>query len=889
MTPQLDTGLHVYRGALRLFPRDFRLRNGPDMERLFLHLRAQRERTGTPSRFRFWTRLLVDTLTHALRERWGAPPSPPSRTAHGTRILMSNLATDLRFAARTLVQSPLFTVVAVLTLALGMGANTAIFSVVNSVLLRSLPYPEPDAVVWVDEWQDTRSRSLPVAWPNFSDWRKQSRSFTGLTAFNGWTTTVLGADRPLRVRVGGITEDFWKVFPVRPVTGRLTVPADHVEGGPGVVVLREDFWRNELSARPLDEVVLEVAGERLQAIGVVPSALDFPFGAELWRPVFPTSTSRTAHNWRVVGRLAPGVTPEMADQELDAITQAVVADEPADPDFLAEGALVLPLKEQLAGSARRPLLLLLGAAALVLLVACTNLASTLLARGETRQREMAIRASMGADRGRLLRQLLTESLVLAALGGGAGLALAAVLVRTLRSLGTVSLPRLAEISIDPVALAFTAAVVIVTALVFGLLPAFRLSGVDVTPALKAGARGGTLGGGRGVWTALVGSEVALAFVLLVGSGLLVRSFATLLDVDSGVDIEGVVTADVDLSLIKYEEAADHARFYQELEAALVAEPEISHAGVVSAVPLAGVPSGRLDLDGDLSKHTVGGYVLASAGFFDAAGLQLIRGRLFDGRDGPDGAHVVVVSQSFADQAWPGEDPIGRQVSGGGMDAFWQERPFATVIGVVSDVHYRSLAREADPVAYFPPDQRPSRLRFESNMVVRAATGDAAQATAALRRALQRLDPDVPPRFSSMETRLVGSLAERRFTLYLLGAFAGVALLLAFVGIYGVVSYAVARHTREIGIRLALGAQPGAVRKTVLAGAMGMVAVGLVVGVVGAVASTRVLTSLLYGISPTDPVTLVTVTVLLLGAAWVAALLPAQRSTRIDPLDAMRAD
>jgi predicted permease len=511
------------------------------MEGLFLHLRAQRSRTGTPSRLTFWSRVLLDTVSHALRERWGRPVASP-RNSNGTRTLMYNLATDLRFAARTLVQSPLFTVVAVLTLALGMGANTAIFSVVNSVLLRSLPYPEPDAVVWVDEWQDSKSRSLPVAWPNFSDWREQSRSFTGLAAFNGWPTTVLGADRPLRVRAGGITEDFWKVFPVSPVAGRLTVPADHVEGGPGVVVLREDFWRTELSARPLDDVVLEIAGERLQAIGVVPSSLDFPFGAELWRPAFPSSTSRTAHNWRVVGRLAPGVTPAMADQELDAITQVVVADEPADPDFLAEGALVLPLKEQLAGSARRPLLLLLGAAGLVLLVACTNLASTLLARGETRHREMAIRASMGADRGRLLRQLLTESLVLAALGGAAGLALAAVLIRTLRSLGTVSLPRLTEVSIDPVALAFTTAVVLVTALVFGLLPAFRLSGVDVTPALKAGARGGSLGGGRGVWTALVGSEVALAFVLLVGSGLLVRSFATLLDVDSGVSIEGVVTA-----------------------------------------------------------------------------------------------------------------------------------------------------------------------------------------------------------------------------------------------------------------------------------------------------------------------------------------------------------
>lgn len=889
MTSAPDAGLRVYRLALRLFPPAFRRRNGPDMERLFLHLRAQRRRAGQPSWMMFWTRTLVDTFTHALRERWGSSVGAPSPDAAGTRALMSNLATDLRFAARTLLQSPLFSGVAILTLALGMGANTAIFSVVNSVLLRPLPYPEPEAVVWVDEWQESGARPMAVAWPNFVDWRERSRSFTGLAAFNGGSTTVLGVDRPLRATVSGITEDFWSVFPVRPVAGRLTVPDDHVEGRPGVVVLREDFWRNELAARPLEDVVLEIAGERFQAVGVVPSGLDFPYGAELWRPAFPYSTSRTAHNWRVVGRLAPGVTPERADEELDEITRTAVADLPDDPDFLATGVMVVPLKEQLAGSARRPLLLLLGAAVLVLLVACTNLASTLLARGETRRREMAIRASLGADRGRLLRQLVTESLVLAALGGVAGLALAAVLVRTLRTLGSVSLPRLAEISVDPLVLAFTAAAIVVTALVFGLLPALRLSGVDVTPALKAGGRGDSAGTGRGVWTLLVGSEVALAFVLLVGSGLLVRSFAALLDVDAGVDVRGLLTADVDLSLIKYEDGADHVRFYEELEAALVARPEISGAGFVSIPPLAGyLPTGRLELDGDLSKHTVGGYVLASAGFFEAARVPLLQGRLFDSRDGPDGAHVVIVSESFAAQAWPGQDPIGKQVSGGGMDAYWEERPFATVIGVVGDVHYRSLARDPDPVAYFPAAQRPGRLRFESNMVVRASRGEAA-ATAALRQTLAGLDPDVPPRFATMEERLRGSLAERRFTLYLLGGFGGIALLLAFVGIYGVVSYAVARRTREIGIRLALGAAPGAVRRTVLYGAMAMVLAGVVVGVAGALASTRVLSSLLYGVSATDPPTLMAVAVVLLGAAWVAAWVPARRSTRVDPLNAMRAE
>jgi len=803
---------------------------------------------------------------------------------------MSNLKADLRFAIRTLVKAPLFTVVAVVTLALGMGANTAIFSVVNGVLLRPLPYPQPESIVWVDEWQDSRSRAMPVAWPNFRDWREQSRSFNGLAAIQSFSTTILGSDRPLRATIGGVTEDFWKVFPVQPVVGRLTVPADHVEGSQGVVVLREDFWRNELSGRDLDDITLEVSGQRLQAVGVVPSELDFPFGAQLWAPAFPSSNSRTAHNWRVVGRLAEGVTIPLADEDLDAITAAIMAGEPADPDFLAEGAMIVPLREQLAGSARRPLLLLLGAAGLVLLVACTNLASTLMARSETRHREMAIRASMGASRGRLILQLVIESLVLASMGGVAGLGLSVGLVRLLRGLSSVSIPRLQEISVDPMVMLFTGAVVLFTALVFGLLPALRLSSVEVAPALKEGSRGGSHGGRSRVWILLVGSEVALAFVLLVGSGLLIRSFVTLMSIDRGFETEGVVTADIDLSLIKYESSAEHALFYQSFEQTLESEPEISAAGVVSVVPLSGfLPNGRLDLDGDLSKNTVAGYVLASSGFFDVLGIRLVAGRLFDNRDGVDGAHVVVVSQAFADQAWPGEDPLGRQVSGGGMDSFWEERPFATVIGVVSDVRYRSLARDPDAVAYFPPAQRPSRLRYEANVVVRGPSAESGAAMSALRRTLNRVDPDVPPRLQTMDSRVSGSLAERRFTLYVLGGFALVALTLATVGIYGVVSYSVARRTREIGIRLALGAEPAAVRRQVQASAMTMVGVGVVVGVIVAILSTRLLASLLFGVTPTDPVTLAAVAVVLLGAAWLGVALPARRSTRIDPLTTMRAD
>ncbi len=882
---RLDAGLRIYRLLLLLFPRDFRRRHGPEMEEMFAHLRSERMRARS-SRVAFWIRITRDTAVHALGGRLGgrSDRSAPKGT------FMSDLFGDLRFAIRSLLKAPLFTVVAVVTLALGMGANTAIFSVVNGVLLRPLPYPDPGSIVWVDEWQSSRSRSMPVAWPNFRDWREQSRSFIGLAAFQGGTTTVLGSDRPLRAVVSGISEDFWKVFPVRPVEGRLTVPSDHVEGGAGVVVLREDFWRNELAGQDLDAILLEIGGQQLQAIGVVPSDLDFPFGAQLWTPAFPSSTSRTAHNWRVVGRLAEGVSIQRADQELDGITGRIVADEPADPDFLAEEAFVLPLREQLAGSARRPLYLLLGAAGLVLLVACTNLASTLLARGETRHREMAIRSSMGADRGRLVRQLVTESLVLAGLGGAAGLALAGMLIQSLRGLGTVAIPRMHEISVDPLVVAFTGAVVLVTTLVFGLMPALRLSGIEVTPALKEGSRGGTDGRNGRIWTLLVGSEVALAFVLLVGSGLLVRSFAGLLSVDRGFQTEHVVAVDVDLSLLKYPDAAAHARFYQEFERALEADPSIASAGVVSVVPLSGgIPNGRLDLDGDLSKHTVAGYVIAGSGYFDAIGIRLVRGRLFDESDGPESAHVAVVSQAFAEENWPGEDPIGKQVSGGGMDEFWEERPFATVVGVVSDARYRSLARAPEAVAYFPPAQRPGRLRFESNVVVRTVGTDETAGVNAIRETLRRADPDVPPRLALMADRVRGSLAERRFMLYLLGGFAFVALSLAAVGIYGVVSYSVARRTREIGIRLALGAEPGDVRRAVQVRAMGMVAVGVVVGIVAAAVATRLLTSMLYGVSPTDPLTLAAVAAALLGAAWIAAALPASRSTRVDPLRAMRAD
>jgi len=798
---------------------------------------------------------------------------------------------DVRYAARTLTRSPGFALVALLTLALGIGANTAIFSVVNGVLLRPLPYDRPEQLVWVSEI-NTRGRPMAAAWPNFVDWRNESTSFAGLSPLSDGTTTVLGGEAPVRAAVASVGEDFWKIFPVQPLRGRLTTPEDHVPGAAPVVVVSRSFWQNELGGRALDTYTLEVQGAQVSVVGVLPDDFGFPEGTQMWTPAEPQnqSLSRSSHNWRVVGRLAPGVGLERARDEIDAITRRVVAqatDE--DPDYLATGAFTVPLADQVLGDVREPLLLLLGAAALVLLVACTNLASTLLAKGAARARELAVRASLGAGRGRIVTQLLTESLLLSVLGAAAGVGLAALVVRGLRAAAPGFLPRVGEVGIDGTVLLFTAAVAVLTALLFGLLPARRLSGMGPGEALRSGGRGNAGDARGGVWRFLVGTEVALALVLLAGSALLVRSFRTLLSEDAGFDASDVDVIPISLSQIKYATADDDARFYDRFLAELEAVPGVSAAGVVTSVPMEGAPNGRMELDGDLDKHADGEYVVASAGAFEALDIPLLEGRLFDERDGPDDAHVAVVNRSFAQKYWPGEDPVGKSVTGGGMDNFYQQRIFARVIGVVGDVRQRSLTREPYPTVYFPYRQRPFRTRYSASVVVEAANGDAPALTAALRDRLRKADPDVPVRIRTLSGVVRASLGERRFVMMVLGGFSLTALILAGVGIFGVVSYSVARRTREMGIRMALGADPDGVLRLVMSAAMRMVVAGLVVGVMGALVLTRVMRSLLYQVSPTDPVALATAALLLAGAALLASWLPARAGTRVDPMITMRAE
>ena len=805
--------------------------------------------------------------------------------------VMDALWQDLRFGMRTLLRSPGFTLVAVATLAMGIGANTAIFSVIHGVLLRPLPYEQSDRLVAVAELNN-KGRAMAVAWPNYVDWRTQSSSFAGLTVATGYPTVVLGGGEPVKTQITLVGQDFWKVFPARPVRGRLTVPADHVSGAAPVAVVSRSFWQNQLGGKALDSYDLEIEALHVRVVGVVPDGSAYPAGAQLWIPaqLEDPSTSRTAHNWSVVGRLAPGVSLERAREEVDALTRRIVANASGeDPDYLATGAVMTSLLDHTVGDTRRPLYLLLAAAGLVLLVACTNLASTLLARGASRERELAVRTSLGAGRGRIVRQLLTESLMLAGVGAVAGIAVGVLVVRAVVSAAPAFLPRLSGVGVDGEVLAYTAAVAVLTALLFGLLPARRLTRGRSADALRSGSRGNALDARSGVWRLLVGTEVALALVLLASSAMLVRSLRELVGQDPGFNAAGVDVLPMSLSQIKYPTLADQARWYAQFLDRLEALPGVAAAGVASTVPVEGFPNGRVELDGSLDKHADAGYVVTSAGTFKALGIPLLEGRMFDRRDGPDAEHVAIVSKSFADRYWPGEDAVGRSVTGGGQDNFWKERRFARVVGVVADARYSGLDRPVYPMVYFPYRQRPFRLRYSADVVVKAATGDGAALFGPLRAALQSADPDVPVQIEKMSANLLGSLSERRFVLLLLGGFSLTALLLAGVGIFGVVSYSVARRTREMGIRMALGADAGSVRRMVVRAAMRTVVLGLVVGCAGAVALSRVIKSMLYQIGPADPLSIGAAVLVLGGVALLASWIPARGGTRVDPMVTMRSE
>jgi putative ABC transport system permease protein len=804
---------------------------------------------------------------------------------------------ELRRAFRTIFKRPASALVAMVTLALGIGANTAIFSVIDGVLLRPLPYHEPARIVTLSE-RNARGGASRVSHPNFADWRDRSTSFDAMSAYSCDTATVLGGSEPRFAEGCAVSGGFFRVFGVSPEAGRTFTRDESRPNAEPAVVVSHRFWQSWLGGnRDLASLSLRLADHTARVVGVMPETFDFPGRIDVWIPaeLDPDGSGRTAHNWSVVARLKPGVTAAGAATEMQTIGEQLKRQYGNDENAI--GVVTVTVEQQLVPSqSRKALLLLLGTVGLVLLMACANVAATLLASGEERRTEMAVRAALGAARGRLVRQLLVESAALGLLGGIGGLLLAAWLVRILRSLDGLALPRHETIGVDATVLAFTLALALLTPLVFGLLPALQASRTDLREALAEGGRAAAPPRAR-IRTVLVAGEVAIALVLLVGSALLARSFARVTSVAPGFDPRGVVTADMAVPMAKYASPGEAAQFYATLVERVRAIPGVTAAGAATQLPLGKFdPDGALQFEGhpdtgaiadnnyDGFKYSAG-YKVVTPGYFEALHTHLRQGRLLKDSDAAGQPAVAVVSELFVRQFLPRTNPIGVRFKYAGMEPV---NPVITIVGVVDDVHFQSLTRAPVPQVYVPMLQAPYRTRWTVSLVARAADpGQQGQVAAALRDIVRRYDSEVPVEISSLKALVSGSVADRRLLLTLVAAFAVLALILAASGIYGVLSQAVAQRTSEIGIRMALGADAGRVVRLMLRSAMTSVAAGAAVGVAAAMALVRLLQSFLFEVQALDPAAFAAAGAVLAAVALVAAYLPARRATRVDPLNALR--
>jgi putative ABC transport system permease protein len=794
---------------------------------------------------------------------------------------------DLRYAFRALFKRPAFTVIAVLTLALGIGANTAIFSVVNGVLLRPLPYPEPDRLVRL--WEHTsRGSHANVSTPNLRDWRERLKSFQAIAGYQGGTTTVLGGAEPTFADAYVVTDGYFSVFGVAPALGRTFTPVEQTPGGPAVAVVSDRFWRAQLGTnRHLSDLHVRLSGVDASVIGIMPPGFAFPVGADIWMPAehWPDTSGRTAHNYRVFARLrAPS---DAADAELRVVAAQIRAENPGDDDALS--VTMMPLQDTLTGGSKDALLTLLAAVALVLLIACVNVASTLLARGEERRSEIAIRAAIGASRGRIIRQLLVESVVLGVCGAVVGLVLGMWLLRAFLALNTVPLAG-QRVALDGWALAFTAALGVLTPLLFGTLPAVYGSRPDLRSAIVAGGRGSLTRGRRVVRNMLVAAESAIALMLLIGAAILIHSFWNLLSVDPGFDPSGLASVQLSVPDTKYTTPAASAQFYQRLLERLRAVPGVESAGATTVPPLSGGgPSGNLSLDGIpfSQAHMIADYLVVTPGYFAAMRIPIIRGRGIEESDKPGTEVIVVVNQEFVRRFLPNQDPLGHHFSYLGMDS--ANEPIMTIVGVVGNVRTDSLSAPVTPEAYVSYLQRPNRTRWPMIVAVRARQPAAlASLMPTIRSTIGSVDPDVPLQVATMQEAVGKSVADRRFTTSVMATFACVALLLAAVGIYGVLSQTVLQRTEEIGVRMALGAEPGSVLRMIIATALRPVLLGIVCGGIGAALTVRLLRDFMFGVKPIDPMAFAGAAALLVCVGVVAAFVPAWRATQIDPLHALRA-
>ncbi len=800
---------------------------------------------------------------------------------------METLFKDIRYGIRSMLKRPGFTVVALIALALGIGANTAIFSLVNAVLLRPLPFTEPDRLVWV--WGNIRNAGnrASVSPPDFLDYRKENQTFEEFAA--SFTTpyplNLTGRGEPERLLAAGVTGNYFNALGVKPALGRTFLLENEQPGNDQVAVLSYALWRTRFGGDPdIVNKTVTLDGRNFDVIGVMPREFKFPESAELWVPINFESSSemklRKAHFMRPIGRLKEGITIAQAQADLDAIAKRLEEQYPE--SNTGWGLRLVSLREQLVGNTRPTLLILFGAVAFVLLIACANVANLLLVRAATRQKEIALRTALGAGRFRIVRQMITESVLLALLGGALGTLLALWGVNLLVTLSADSIPSTAQVRIDATVLGFTLLISLITGVLFGLVPALRTIKLNLSESLKEGGRSSGEGvrhnRTRGV---LVVIESAVAVVLLVGAGLLIRSLIQLQNTNPGFDASSLLTMRVELSREKYSTPEKASNFFQELESRVGALPGVESVGLVTELPLSGqlndmpfTVEGRPPVTIDQAFGA--DFRRVNQHYLRTLRIPLLRGRNFTEQEVRQSSKVVIVSELLARQVFPNEDPIGKRL----MLMMWDD-PFE-IIGIAGDIRDRALETQPFPAMYLP-----TYANGRMNLVIRTQA-DPTSLVSAVRKQVQAVDPNQPiAQVKTMEGWLDDAVATPRYRSTLLGLFAGLALVLAATGIYGLISYSVTQRTHEIGVRMALGAQQLDVLKLVVRQGMGLVLIGVALGLIGAIALTRVMTTLLFEVGARDPVTFVVVASVLTLVALVACYIPARRATKVDPLVALR--
>ena len=810
---------------------------------------------------------------------------------------------DLRHALRLLAKNPLFTLVGILTLGLGIGATSAVFTLVNALLIKPLPYEDPAHLVLLFEhFKDQHLDTIPVSPPEFLEYKAQLKSFNKLAAFDTATFNLSEGELPERVFGAKVSADLFPLLGVQPIRGRTIRPEECAVGRDDVIVISERLWRRKFDRDP------RVLGSKLMAdgraftvVGIMPASFEFPlplfnvtgaqFGeqADVWQPLGFTDAEmkrRGSRSYGVIGRLAPGVSSQQAQAELETVVRGMRTQFKDNyPQSDSFGATLFPLKEQVVGGMKPLLFILLGAVGLVLLIACANLATMLLARATAREREMAIRVAVGASRARLLRQSLTESVVLAICGAALGILLANWSVELVKSIGTQTIPRLSEVHIDGAVLLFTLAIAIGTGLLFGLAPGLASGKPDLTESLKEGGRGSTAGRHHNrLRSALVIAEVALALVLLTGAGLLLKSFVRLQNVSPGFNPSNVLTAELSLPALRYPDKASQTNFFAELDRRIASLPGVTHAGLTIILPMSGVNSdSSFMIDDRIVDDAHPGpdeeIRLVSPDYFRTLEMPLVKGRFFTAADKLDAPPVVIINRALAQRYWPNGEALGKR-----MQLPTREGPvWANIVGVVGDLHHRGLDQPVKPEFYVPLLQAP----YPSVILAIRSTQDATSLTSALRSTIQAIDPTLPiAHVRTLEQVIADSVAPRRLSVVLLTVFAGIALILASVGIYGVMSFLVVQRTHEIGVRMALGAQRSDVLRLIIVRAGILIGTGTLIGLIIAFFSTSLLRSVLYEVSALDLSIFLFVTFVLALVALLASYIPAQRATRADPMIAL---